>query len=217
MLVRYRGRWTIRRISSKYAYFSESKGTYYIGGELELAQHYFIGISTAHPVEEISQQFRAEYQLIEKYKVIPHAKDLHLTMRYIGELDETKLPWLKSCLQKIAQSNKGFTVYVKGMSFFGSASGPRVVFLAVQPSSILSELQRQIARRVENILELEKDIRFVPHITIAKKRKTTDKLQLEKKMIEPVPITIEGFSLFKIHPNESPSYETIAYFPFKKS
>ena len=182
-----------------------------------MVQHYFIGISIAHPVDDLAQKFRTEFQLKEKYKVIPHAKDLHLTMRYIGELDEDKIPWLKSCLQKIALSHTEFTVYVKGLSFFGSASGPRVVYLAVQPSGTLSALRKQIARRTEDILELEQDTRFVPHITIAKKRKTTDKLQLEKKPIEPVPISIEGFSLFKIHPNESPSYETLAYFPFKKS
>ncbi|PIC67058.1 RNA 2',3'-cyclic phosphodiesterase [Sporosarcina sp. P21c] len=188
-----------------------------MGGELELVQHYFIGISIAHPVDDIAQQFRTEYQLNEKYKVIPHNKDLHLTMRYIGELDDAKLPWLKSSLQKIAKSHTEFTVYVKGLSFFGSSSGPRVVFLAVQGSEALYELQKQIARRTEKILELEKDTRFVPHITIAKKRKTTDKMQLEKKSIEPVPIIIEGFTLFKINPRETPSYEALAYFPLKKS
>ncbi|ARF16513.1 RNA 2',3'-cyclic phosphodiesterase [Sporosarcina ureae] len=182
-----------------------------------MVQHYFIGISIAHPVDDIAQQFRTEYQLHEKYKVIPHAKDLHLTMRYIGELDDTKLPWLKSCLHKIAKSHTEFTVYLKGLSFFGSASGPRVVFLAVQTSDTLCELQRQIARRTEKILELEKDARFVPHITIAKKRKTTEKMQLEKKSIEPVPIKIEGFTLFKIHPKATPSYEALAHFPLKRS
>ncbi|PID15803.1 RNA 2',3'-cyclic phosphodiesterase [Sporosarcina sp. P34] len=188
-----------------------------MGGELELVQHYFIGISIAHPVDDIAQQFRTEYQLNEKYKVIPHDKDLHLTLRYIGELDDTKLPWLKSCLQKIAKSHTEFTVYVKGLSFFGSASGPRVVFLAVQDSESLRELQKQITRRTEEILDLERDTRFVPHITIAKKRKTRDKMQLEKKSIEPVSIIIEGFTLFKIHPKATPSYEAIAHFPLKKS
>ena len=137
-------------------------------------------------------------------------------MRYIGELDEAKLPWLKSSLRKIARSHGHFTVYVKGLSFFGSASGPRVVFLAVQSSNRLAELQRQIARRAEHILELEKETRFVPHITIAKKRKTTEKIKIEKNQIDPLPITIEGFALFKVHPNEEPSYECIEYFPLKK-
>ena len=182
-----------------------------------MVQHYFIGISIAHPIDDIAAQFRDDYQLNEKYKVIPHPKDLHMTLRYIGELDENKLPWLKSCLQKIGRSQKAFTVYLQGLSFFGSATGPRVVFLAIQSSDALCELQKQVARRTERVLELEKDLRFVPHITIAKKRKTTDKLQLEKKAIEPVPITIEGFTLFKIHPREQPSYEAIAYFPLKKS
>ncbi|ARD47322.1 2'-5' RNA ligase [Sporosarcina sp. P37] len=204
-------------ILSFQAYFSECKGNYSLGGELELAQHYFIGISISHPIHGVVRQLRSEYQLHDKYKVLPHEKDLHMTMRYIGELDEAKISWLTSSLRKISQSHTSFTVYVKGLSFFGSSTGPRVVYLSVQSSSALCDLQSQIARRTEKILELERDDRFVPHITIAKKRKTKEKMQLEKKLIDPVPVLIEEFTLFRIHPNEQPSYEEFARFPLKKS
>ena len=81
-----------------------------------MAQHYLIGISVVHPIEDTVRHFRLDYQLNEKYKVLPHASDLHITMRYIGELDEAKLSWLKSSLHKIARSHTHFTVYVKGLS-----------------------------------------------------------------------------------------------------
>ncbi|MBY0223811.1 RNA 2',3'-cyclic phosphodiesterase [Sporosarcina aquimarina] len=182
-----------------------------------MAQHYFIGISIATPISKIAEHFRSKYQLAERYKVIPHADDLHITMRYIGELGEATKSLLEPSLQEIAEANTSFTTSVTGLSFFGSPYGPRVVYLSVEAVGALEHLQRQIARRTENILELEKDNRFVPHITIAKKRKTADKIQLSKETITPVQIDIEGFTLFRIHPNVRPSYESVAYFPFKKS
>ena len=182
-----------------------------------MAQHYFIGISIAAPISEIADHFRSKYHLAERYKVIPHADDLHITMRYIGELGEATKSMLEHSLQKIAEANTLFTTSVTGLSFFGSPSGPRVVYLSVEAVDALEHLQRQIARRTESVLELEKDNRFVPHITIAKKRKTADKIQLTKETIPPVQIEIEGFTLFRIHPNVQPSYEPVAYFPLKKS
>ncbi|WP_162805745.1 RNA 2',3'-cyclic phosphodiesterase [Sporosarcina sp. PTS2304] len=182
-----------------------------------MAQHYFIGISIAQNVVDIAEHFRETYQLREKYKVIPHAEDLHITMRYIGELRDDHKASLSYELGKIAKDHTCFTTSITGLSFFGSPSGPRVVFLSVDAVSALCDLQRRIARRTEKIVGLERSIRFLPHITIAKKRKILDKMQFIKEVIPPVPIEINGFTLFAIHPGKSPSYETIMYFPLKKS
>ncbi|WP_158232555.1 RNA 2',3'-cyclic phosphodiesterase [Sporosarcina sp. P13] len=182
-----------------------------------MAQHYFIGIPIAYHVENIAEHFRTSYRLGEKYKVIPHADDLHMTMCYIGELDESKKPSLEDALHKISQDHNCFTTSVTGLSFFGSSTGPRVVYLSVEPVGALCNLQRQIGRRTGKILGLEQENRFVPHITIAKKRKVLDKMQLAKEKIPPVPIEIKGFTLFAIHPQVSPSYESITYFPLKKN
>ncbi|MDV6378005.1 RNA 2',3'-cyclic phosphodiesterase [Sporosarcina sp. GW1-11] len=182
-----------------------------------MAQHYFIGISIAHNVVDIAEHFRMKYQLKEKYKVIPHAHDLHLTLRYIGELNEDEKNSLEYTLRKIAQDHNCFTTSVTGLSFFGSPTGPRVIYLSVDPVAALCNLQRHVARRTEKTLGLERENRFVPHITIAKKRKVLDKMQLAREEISPVPLAIEGFTLFAIHPEISPSYTSVTYFPLKKS
>ncbi|WP_301108692.1 RNA 2',3'-cyclic phosphodiesterase [Sporosarcina sp.] len=182
-----------------------------------MAQHYFIGISIAAPAFKLAEQFRAKYMLYEKYKVLPNKDDLHITMRYIGEMDENRTDTLISSLHKIANDHTNFNTSITGLKFFGSSSGPRVVYLSVDKVNALCNLQIQIARRTEKILGLEKDHPFVPHITIAKKRKTTDKMELTTEKITPVNIQINGFTLFKIHPNIKPSYEPIEYFPLKKS
>lgn len=182
-----------------------------------MAQHYFIGITAADSASELAEKFRAKYLLKEKYKVLPHKDDLHITMRYIGEMNEKSAEMLISSLHKIASDHPCFSTSLTGLEFFGSSTGPRVVYLSVKKVNAMCNLQRQIARRTEKILDLEKDTRFVPHVTIAKKRKTADKMQLVKEEIIPIPIHINGFTLFKINPNVIPSYESIEYFPLKKS
>lgn len=181
-----------------------------------MTPHYFIGISVGPSASRVAERFQVKYGLREKYKVIPHAQDFHITLRYIGSLQEEKLPSLIASLHKAAQLSECFDIAVTGLSFFGSPAGPRVVYLAVEPSEALSVLRQRTARRTEKILGLERDNRFVPHITIAKKRKTFENMQLMKEVIEPVSIQINGFSLFKIHPHQSPSYEIVQHFPLKK-
>lgn len=181
-----------------------------------LTPHYFIGISVGPAASDIAERFRMKYELKEKYKVIPHAQDFHITLRYIGSLQEEKLPSLIASLRKTAQLSDCFDIAITGLSFFGSPAGPRVVYLAIEPSDALSALRQRTARRTEKILGMERDNRFVPHITIAKKRKTFENMQLMKEVIEPVFIQVNGFSLFKIHPHQSPSYETVHYFPLQK-
>ncbi|WP_153730810.1 RNA 2',3'-cyclic phosphodiesterase [Sporosarcina obsidiansis] len=184
-----------------------------------MTQHYFIGISVGGttPILELSEHFRTKYQLAERYKVIPHDEDLHITMRYIGKLEEDHMHLLTSSLQNIADDHSCFSTSITGLSFFGSPTGPRVVYLSVEAVGMMRHMQKKISKHTESLLELQKENRFVPHITIAKKRKTAEKMQIVKEAVSPLKLEITGFSLFKIHPNERPSYEEIAFFPLKKS
>lgn len=182
-----------------------------------MTPHYFIGIRVPPETAAIAEEFRVKYRLSDLYKVIPDEQDLHITLRYIGEMDDEQLARLQTVLIKAASSHTHFKTAITGLSFFGSPSGPRVIYLAVIAMDKLRQLQKQVSRVTEEMVGLDEDPRFVPHITIAKKRKTTEKLQLHKDSIDPFTLEIEGFSLFKIHPRQTPSYEEVCFFPLKKS
>lgn len=177
--------------------------------------HYFIGIKAPSSTGELAEHFKEKYGLVNAYKAIPHVDDLHITLLFIGALHEQNVASLQERLTAIAGNHQKFTLAVDGLSFFGSPQGPRVVYLSVQQSDELNDLQRDVATISLEELGIESDNRFTPHITIAKKRKISGELPIQKEKCTPHRFHVNGFSLFRIHPSKSPKYEAVQVFPLK--
>lgn len=177
-----------------------------------MQQHYFIGIHIPSTFKDTVEMFKKKYQLEAAYKVIPHLKDLHVTLLYLGAVSDKLLPLLKTELSEIATRHQAFSIYVDGLSYFGASTGPRVVYLSVEESSALSTLQREIEQNVAKQLERPISDRFIPHVTIAKKRKTADDLVIQMEKVQPIEVRVQSFSLFAVHPDKSPKYEAIETF-----
>src|SRR5699024_3395911 len=137
-------------------------------------QHYFIAINAPLYLETPAALFEAHYQLRKYYKVLPIADDYHITMLYVGEIPPEKMTGTINLLEQIAKNHQNFHLVVDGLNYFGSDDGPRVVYLQVRPTEQLMEIQKEIHEQVCRFLEKPLPNRFVPHITIAKKRKTDE-------------------------------------------
>lgn len=177
-----------------------------------MQHHYFIGIKAPALTEQLATQYREKYGLSDVYKVIPHMDDLHITLLFIGALPEKNVGPLQKRLAALADNHSEFRLAVDGLSFFGSPKGPRVVYLSVQQSDELDALQKEIASIGIDKLGMEPDNRFTPHITIAKKRKISNELPIQKETCTPLPFHVSGFSLFRIHPSKTPKYEAVETF-----
>ena len=178
-----------------------------------MQQHYFIGITIPPTFKNPIEMFKKKYQLETTYKVIPHLKDLHVTLLYLGAVSDELLPLLKSELLKISTRHSTFRMHVDGLSYFGASNGPRVVYLSVTESKALSSLQKEIEHTIAKQLDRPISERFIPHVTIAKKRKPTDDLVIQKEKIPPIEVPVQSFSLFAVHPDQSPKYEALESFP----
>ena len=174
-----------------------------------MQHHYFIGIKAPASIEELVKLYKEKYSLSNAYKVIPHLEDLHITLLFIGSLSEQKVAPLQETLSTLADKHSDFLLNVDGLSFFGSPKGPRVVYLSVQQSNELNAVQQEVAAIGAEQLGIEPDNRFTPHITIAKKRKINGEFPIQKETCTPIPFPVDGFSLFRIHPSNTPKYEVI--------
>lgn len=181
-----------------------------------MQHHYFIGIKAPASTDQLVTQYREKYDLSDAYKVIPHMDDLHITLLFIGALPEQQVGPLQERLAALADNHRQFQLAVDGLSFFGSPKGPRVVYLSIQQSNELHALQQSIASIGADQLGVEQDNRFTPHITIAKKRKVNGESPIQKETNIPLPFHVDGFSLFRIHPAQTPKYAAVHSFPFKQ-
>jgi len=94
------------------------------------------------------------------------AEQMHLTLRFIGEVDGGVFQDIKEGLADIETG--GFALQVKGLGFFPPRKTPRVLWAGIAPVGQVSALRR----RIDNVLlglGLEPEGRkYSPHITLAR-------------------------------------------------
>lgn len=100
---------------------------------------------------------------------------IHLTLAFLGELDDERLSSAMEAVQTTAQALPSFTYRLKGLGFFGPPQQPRSIWMGVedQPSPYVQgsplqlvhhTLNRELERRQ---FEVEKRP-FSPHLTLGR-------------------------------------------------
>lgn len=96
----------------------------------------------------------------------------HVTLKFLGKVDESRLPALESELQTaVAESGVGpFTVRYGGLGVFPSLEYISVVWLGVERGGTeLTRLHEAIERRTTENLGFEAESHeFTPHVTLAR-------------------------------------------------
>ncbi len=93
-------------------------------------------------------------------------ENLHLTVRFIGEVPQAKVPVIKAWLKTVSEN--AFSLQIKGLGYFDKHP-QAVVWAGIVPSPELAALQQ----RVNDVLALhagiKKDVgQFSPHITLGR-------------------------------------------------
>jgi len=92
-------------------------------------------------------------------------EQLHLTLRFIGEVDGRDAASIDEVLAAIAAPK--LTLQLKSVGEFGGKT-PRALWAGVAPNEALTHLQRKIETALQRIgLEAEKR-KFTPHVTLAR-------------------------------------------------
>ena len=99
--------------------------------------------------------------------------NLHLTLRFIGEVPEPAVEEIAEALWQI--HTEGFALRLKGVGRFGgegARSAPRLVFADIEHDGGLTRLQSKIENALRALgLEAERR-KFHPHVTLARLRDT---------------------------------------------
>ena len=93
-------------------------------------------------------------------------ESLHVTLKFLGEVDETRLPQIQNALQQI--EGVPFSLAFRNTGFFPNARSPRVFWIGVEASEALPVLARSIDEKL-HVLGFEAEARaFSPHLTLAR-------------------------------------------------
>jgi len=166
--------------------------------------------------EEVKKVFiEAQAQLDKDKAKLKITKDFHLTLKFLGEVEEKKIEEIKSALKEIKFNS--FETSLTDVGVFPGENSIRVVWVGLNDSeNKITNLQKEVDSKLET-LGFKKDTRFHPHLTLARVKFVEDKERFIKNLkeikIEKKSFKITEFKLIKsILTPEGPVYEDLASF-----
>lgn len=101
---------------------------------------------------------------------------MHLTLKFIGELREERVPTVVEALSAVAARHQPFRVDLAGLSGFPRRGVPRVVFVGAQASSsVLADLQKDVDIALADAAGVVRESRrYEPHVTLGRVRDRKD-------------------------------------------
>lgn len=151
-------------------------------------------------------------------RLVP-AEDLHLTLAFVGEVDEVSAAGLHEEMERLRAP--GFDLQAKGIGTFGGSS-PRALWAGTAPEPQLPRLRDKIHSGLRRAgLELPRE-RFRPHFTLARfrRRLSGDEVERLRQFVQErsdfvaMPFAVEEFALFRstLRPT-GPIYERLVAYP----
>ena len=141
---------------------------------------------------------------------------LHLTLRFIGEVDGGTATDLDAAL---SQTRAGaFEYWLDGAGSFGSAKRPHSLHVLAARNASLQALHDRVDRAVVKAGLSPDDRKFLPHVTVAR-LKGAPRVRVERWLesqaalrVGPIPVT--SFTLFRSHlGREGADYEPLRDYP----
>jgi 2'-5' RNA ligase len=94
-------------------------------------------------------------------------ENLHVTLKFMGEVPETKLGAIRSALVGV-RSDQPTTVDFCGLGFFPNEKRPRVFWAGIEASPNLKTLAADVERVMEKLGIPHEQRPFSPHLTLAR-------------------------------------------------
>ena len=126
----------------------------------------FTGIDLPEAVRERLERLLMHLRPAAHLKWSP-VYNLHVTLKFIGEWPEEKLPQLEAALRSIPRRAE-IPIEVKNLGWFPNAHHPRVFWAAVLGGDALAALARDTEAVVEPLGVAKEDRAFTAHLTLAR-------------------------------------------------
>ncbi|NLI93694.1 MAG: RNA 2',3'-cyclic phosphodiesterase [Peptococcaceae bacterium] len=92
--------------------------------------------------------------------------NLHITLRFLGEIDPVDLPMLKESLKKSSGQIGRFELVLGGLGVFPNLANPRILWTGIKNEPKLFTLQKSIEQNTKDFGKLENK-KYTPHLTLA--------------------------------------------------
>jgi len=94
---------------------------------------------------------------------------MHITLKFLGEIPDRKIPNIESILKNISEKYKAFPLCLIGTdSFPPGRKNPRVLWVGIEKNETLKKLQSHLEAKLEEINFPRESRIFHPHLTLGR-------------------------------------------------
>jgi len=129
-------------------------------------------------------------------------ENIHLTLKFLGEINDEQAAQVKETLDKIAPQFKPYEISISGIGAFPKLDHPRSVWVGIGNGK---DQTKKIAQAIEDELSklgFQKDDReFKSHLTIGRVRSPKNKQELKTKLqtlnFKPQTLNVQHITFYK--------------------
>jgi RNA 2',3'-cyclic 3'-phosphodiesterase len=127
----------------------------------------FVALEIPSAVRENLATLIASLRAITKEPRWVRPENLHVTLKFLGEVQEAKLDAIRKALGEI-HSEQAVTLDFHGVGFFPNEKHPRVFWAGIKASANLKTLATDTEGAIEKCGIPEEKREFSPHLTLAR-------------------------------------------------
>jgi 2'-5' RNA ligase len=132
----------------------------------------FVALEIASAVRENLATLMKELSTLEKQSAGKKARwvrqeNLHLTLKFIGEVATNRLDGIVAALSAV-RSGRQAELQFRGLGFFPDEKRPRVLWAGIDASPNLAAIAGDIERQLEPLGFPREKRAFTPHLTLAR-------------------------------------------------
>lgn len=117
-------------------------------------------------LDDVSQQLR-EKLIGAPVRWVP-VENIHLTLKFLGDVSESNIDMLTDLLQSIVSNVKQFELSVGGLGAYPKPHRPRVIWVGVEAPPDLMIAQRSVESEMSRLGYARERRPFNPHLTLGR-------------------------------------------------
>ena len=143
----------------------------------------FIAIELSEPIRESLAQAQTHLKYAGADVKWVEKDNIHLTLKFLGEISEEKAKEVAAALDNIAKYTKSFEISLKDIGAFPTVDFPRVIWVGLDKGAKEStELAKKIDLALAKLGFQEESRPFAAHLTIGRVRSNLNRAALAEKM-----------------------------------
>ena len=143
----------------------------------------FIAIELDKETQSYLSNIQSELKETEADVKWVKSENIHLTLKFLGNIDLSKINQIKEILTKISQENTEFTIELSGIGAFPKMEYPRVIWIGIEKNQDkVIKITEDLQERLTTLGIPEENRPFQAHLTLGRVKSNLNRSILVEKL-----------------------------------